>query len=210
MSNPNLNSVRNRAISLAAVYQATELVHGIAETGRCDSAKARAMLNSVLDLNAEDFDQIYPNLRLLEDGLKRVVTPVDSNKNMVIAKYGALLIHLSRKLLDNSEMQQRVSEGLDDCNAQRVHLDLMDNSFVARVADVYFQTISTLQPRVMISGDPLHLENPTNTNLIRALLLAGIRAGVLWHQCGGGRWKLLFERSRLQQEALTLLGKPAI
>ena len=34
-------------------------------------------------------------------------------------------------------------------------------------------------------------------DLIRALLLAGIRSAFLWRQLGGRRWKLLFRRRRL-------------
>lgn len=210
MPNPTIKSVRNRTISLAAVYQASELVHNIAEMGRSDSGKVRAMLHSVLDLNASDFEQIYPDLGLLEDGLNRVVNPVNSDKNMIIARYGALLIHLARKVMKEGSIQQTLSEGIDDCNAQLTHLDLMDSSFIARLADIYFHTISTMQPRIMVSGDPLHLENSNNTNMIRALLLSGIRAGVLWHQCGGGRLKMLMERSAMQKEARLLLGNPSI
>jgi high frequency lysogenization protein len=44
-----------------------------------------------------------------------------------------------------------------------------------------------LSPRIMVNGDPAHLNNPENANRIRALLLAGIRAAMLWRQSGGGR-----------------------
>jgi len=37
------------------------------------------------------------------------------------------------------------------------------------------------------------------------LLLAGIRATLLWRQCGGSRWKLLFFRKKIQDEAKFLL-----
>ena len=33
------------------------------------------------------------------------------------------------------------------------------------------------------------------------LLLAGIRAALLWRQAGGNRWKLLLERGKLQRQA---------
>jgi len=39
------------------------------------------------------------------------------------------------------------------------------------------------------------------------LLLAGIRAALLWSQAGGTRWKLLFERGKMQREAEALLKR---
>ena len=58
-------------------------------------------------------------------------------------------------------------------------------------------TVSTLQPRVMVNGDPARLADGAIANQIRALLLAGMRSAVLWRQCGGTRLGLLFGRRKL-------------
>ena len=78
--------------------------------------------------------------------------------------------------------------------------------FVAGLADVYARTISKLSPRVMVKGDPQHLSQAEVANAVRALLLAGIRSGVLWHQCGGGRLRLLLGRRGLVRAAHDLLA----
>ena len=49
--------------------------------------------------------------------------------------------------------------------------------------------------------------NPDNANKVRAILLAGIRAAVLWTQCGGSRWQVLFKRSALLLETEKLLAR---
>ena len=67
------------------------------------------------------------------------------------------------------------------------------------------KTISTITPRIMVSGNPAHLNNPENANRIRALLLAGIRGAMLWRQSGGGRWTLLLRRNVLLRETRMLL-----
>ncbi|HAL7526237.1 TPA: DUF489 family protein, partial [Escherichia coli] len=41
---------------------------------------------------------------------------------------------------------------------------------------------------------------------VRATLLAGIRAAVLWHQVGGGRLQLMFSRNRLTTQAKQILA----
>ncbi|RLA21365.1 MAG: lysogenization regulator HflD, partial [Gammaproteobacteria bacterium] len=46
---------------------------------------------------------------------------------------------------------------------------------------------------------------PHNKNKIRALLLSGIRAALLWRQCGGSRWKIIFQRKKITNTCLQLL-----
>jgi high frequency lysogenization protein len=58
----------------------------------------------------------------------------------------------------------------------------------------------------MVQGDPTHLRNPETGARIRAFLLAGIRAALLWRQCGGRRRDLLLRRGRLIAAARELLS----
>ena len=87
------------------------------------------------------------------------------------------------------------------------HFPLNHSNTVARFADLYLKNISTLSPRIMVNGDPVHLNNSENANRIRALLLAGIRAATLWRQSGGGRLTLLLRRSPLLRETRMLLAR---
>ena len=68
---------------------------------------------------------------------------------------------------------------------------------VVALADVYTETISTLQPRIMVKGEESVLRNSDSKSMIRALLLAGMRATVLWKQCGGSRTRLIFQRRKI-------------
>ena len=49
----------------------------------------------------------------------------------------------------------------------------------------------------MVNGEHTYLSNDEIAAQIRALLLAGIRAAILWRQSGGSRWRLLFGRGAL-------------
>jgi high frequency lysogenization protein len=68
---------------------------------------------------------------------------------------------------------------------------------VASLAETYTQTISTLRPRIMVSGDPVRLADAAVADQVRALLLGAMRSAVLWRQCGGTRLGLLFGRRRM-------------
>ena len=57
-----------------------------------------------------------------------------------------------------------------------------------------------------MNSNPLYLTNPANQNRIRALLLAGVRAAILWRQSGGSRLTLLLRRKALLAEGQRLLA----
>src|SRR3569623_1691456 len=52
-----------------------------------------------------------------------------------------------------------------------------------------------------------HLSHPDVANKVRTLLLAAIRSAVLWRQCGGNRWQLIFGRRKIIDTARALLGE---
>ena len=57
----------------------------------------------------------------------------------------------------------------------------------------------------MVRGEQAVLASADSQHMIRALLLAGMRAAVLWRQCGGNRMKLIFQRKALLECSRELL-----
>jgi len=57
----------------------------------------------------------------------------------------------------------------------------------------------------MVRGAELYLQNPDNQNRIRALLLGGVRAAMLWRQVGGKRRHILFNQRQIAAEARAYL-----
>ncbi|MEN1729524.1 MAG: DUF489 family protein, partial [Pseudomonadota bacterium] len=74
------------------------------------------------------------------------------------------------------------------------------------LADSYQQFISSMDYRLSITGKPDYLKQPEKIAFIRALLLAGIRSTILWHQVGGRQWRLVFQRGKMLQTANQLMG----
>ena len=68
------------------------------------------------------------------------------------------------------------------------------SSVINKIDGLYQNSISSLSPRIMVRGEQNYLRNDDNAAIIRALLLAGIRCGVLWQQLGGGKWTLFWRR----------------
>ena len=104
-------------------------------------------------------------------------------------------------------MLDKISKGLQRAREQMSYFSLTHENVIASLAGIYQDTISTLLPRIIVQGEQSLLSQQANANKIRAVLLAGIRAAVLWRQTGGNRLQFLFGRKAYLQAAENLLKK---
>lgn len=198
---------RDRCIALAGVFQAAELASQIAHRGMADSIAMEASIFSLFQINADSVEAVYQGLPGVATGLRIVVQHLEgsSARKMETTRYVVSLFHLEKKLQQNKGMLEKIAAGIRTSNERLMHYPMLHSNILAGIADIYTETISTLKPRIMVQGDPNHLQNPENINKIRSLLLAGIRSAMLWRQCGGGRLKILFGRNRLIQVTNSLI-----
>jgi high frequency lysogenization protein len=201
---------RNRVIALAALFQAVSLVKDLAWQGRCDADEFRTMVGSLFSFEATGIDGIYGNVHRLRRGMEAVANQLQAGGrggDMELTRYAVGLLFLERKLTKQPEMVNSLREGIQSAERQRDYFDdLTHPSVVSALAQTYQDTISELGPRILVQGEQAHLSNEDNAARIRTLLLAGIRAAVLWRQAGGSRWRLLFSRSGLLREARAIMA----
>jgi high frequency lysogenization protein len=204
-----LRTPRNQAIALAGLAQAVHLVQQIAKRGEADPQAMAASIASVLKIDADSVEDVFGGLAGVKDGLLKLRQQLGGRENIdpEHARYSAMLVFLESKLEKRPEVQRRVREGVERAAWQAQKLGVTDESVLEILAEVYHQNISPLGPRIIVSGERVFLTNPANAHKIRALLLAGIRAAVLWRQCGGARWKFLLNRRKLYQETQDLLNQ---
>jgi high frequency lysogenization protein len=101
-------------------------------------------------------------------------------------------------------MLRALADDIAKISAQREFFDQAHPTVITALAELYSRTISTLQPRIMVKGEQSILTGTDSRNMIRALLLGGMRAAVLWRQCGGNRLQLLFRRKALLHDCREL------
>ncbi len=204
-----LRTPRNQAIALAGLAQAVHLVQQIAKRGEADPQAMAASIASILKIDADSVEDVFGGLAGIKDGLLKLKQQLGGRESIdpEHARYSAMLVFLESKLEKRPEVQRRVREGVEKAALQAQKMGVTDESVLEILAEVYHQNISPLGPRVIVSGERIFLTNPANAHKIRALLLAGIRAAVLWRQCGGARWKFLFNRRKLYQETQALLDQ---
>lgn len=196
-------------MALAGIAQACYLVRLLATTGNADQEAVAASVGSLLKIDADSVSDVFGGLAGIRLGLEQLDKQLGSRAiaNPEQSRYAAQLLHLQKRLSQNQAMTTKIRSGISNAQAQAEHFGVMHENVLANLADIYHSTISTLQPRIMVNGDPQHLGNQNVVNKIRTLLLAGIRASLLWRQCGGSRWHLLFARKKLQDEAKRLLSQ---
>jgi len=203
----SLNNITNQTIALAGISQACLLVQQLATTGTADNAAIETSINSILQIDSDGVIDIYGGLSNLKPGLKQLEQQLLSKTiaDPEQARYAASLVFLEKQLSNRPEMLTKISTGISIAQAQSENFGTLHENVLANLGDLYHSTISTLQPRIMVNGEQEYLSQPNTVNKIRSLLLSGIRASMLWRQCGGARWKFLFFRKKLQDEIEHLL-----
>ncbi len=203
------HTMRERVIALAGLFQASSLVNQLARTGSLAQPEFETLMRSLFVSSPQDAEEVYGSRLELELGLRALITQLGDDaslRNADKTRYTINLLQLERLLNKKQEVLQQMAKELQSMEQQLEHFEVNHTNVIARLADIYLNNISTLGPRIMVSGENNYLENPDTANKVRALLLAGIRASVLWRQCGGSRWQLLFKRRTIIKEAEILLA----
>ncbi|WP_207063090.1 high frequency lysogenization protein HflD [Motiliproteus sp. SC1-56] len=211
-----------QAIALAGVFQAASLVDQVARRGLIPQNSFEASINSIFVTSPKATEDVFGgreelpyNLSL---GLKSLLELGDKRQSQgkELTRYALSMLHLEARLNKTPQMLDKIGQRLDQIQQQSRFFDdaqapdegparYTHPKVIANIAGLYQETLSTFSFRIQVTGEPRNLQNNDNADKIRALLLAGIRAAILWRQVGGRRWHLLFFRSRVAKAAQRIL-----
>ena len=192
---------------MAGIFQAAYLVQQIARRGNVSETAVAASINSLFQLNPDNAAAVFGGIDGLAIGLRVFSEQLDgknSRRDPELLRYVIGLLHLERKLSRRDDLLRQIRLGIEGLAGQAQQNGATQQPTIAALARLYQDTVSTLTPRLMVHGEPTVLADADTANLIRALLLAAIRAAVLWRQCGGRRWRLLLQRRELLHAAQRL------
>ncbi len=201
------HTIEERVTALGGLFLATTLVDQIARTGMVDQADFETSIRSLFIESPEETIDVYGTPRMLDLGLRSLIKHLQGGRKdteLQVIRYSLGLLQLERKLSKGNNLS-KIGEGIEQAQRQVEHFSICHSSVIAKLADIYSEVVSPISPRIIVKGSDGHLQNPENASKIRALLLAGVRAAVLWRQCGGNRWQLLFQRNRYIQGAQLML-----
>jgi high frequency lysogenization protein len=169
---------------------------------------ARHSIASVFRIDADTPADVYGGIGSLRLGLETLVAQLGEvgKRDMVLTRMAVQVLRLERTLVRRKDTLRALRTGIDGMRNVAAQAEAGQIDVSARLADLYAQTLSRLQPRVIVEGNPAYLQQASQVNQIRALLLAAVRAAVLWRQLGGTQLRLLFRRRQYAMMARGLLA----
>ena len=207
MTGAPLSAVEQQAIALAGVAQAARLVDQISKTGTYPLEFLEASIHSLFAFDADNPEDIYGGLAGVKLGLNNLSSLLASRQaeeNRDLVRYVFSMLYLERKFAADPDMMSVVRARLEHASFRAEHFANHVNDVCHSVSGIYQDTLSKLKFRIKVTGSAQHLQDQKNADIIRALLLAGLRAAFMWRQLGGRRWKLLVQRRRLLQASQNL------
>lgn len=195
-------------LARAGVCQAAALVQSLARRGTASDEAIEASLSSILVTDPETPQQVFGKLSNLEVGYKTLFAQLSdkqASKDTELTRYIASILGLERKLARKPGAMKELGERISHVQRQLAHVDFQSPQIVASLASIYSDIVSPLAPRIQVAGNPDHLGQPATQHKVRALLLAGVRAAVMWRQMGGKRRNILFRRKQILNSAVKAL-----
>ena len=194
-------SIQAQTATLAAICQCAALVQKLSRTGRVDNDELTIMLRSITITSPQSPIAVYgDDYRNLTHGLTVISEHLgnrSAHKDPELTRYIVSMMALERRLIKQPKLLAELASRISQIERQLQHFDWLDEQILASFASIYSDVISPLSSKIQIAGEPAILKQIANQHKIRALLLAGVRAAVLWRQVGGKRRSILFSRSRI-------------
>src|SRR5262249_2660176 len=198
-----------RVIALAGALQAASLVRELALRGEAEIASMRVSLASVFKIDADNAADVFGGVANLRPGLQALVAQIESgSRDASLTRLLINVMRAERALSGRHDLMNRLREGIEAIARGNGRGDPVDAT--PELAKLYSETLSTLRPRIMVEGNARFLNSGAIVDRIRALLLAAVRATVLWRQLGGSQVRLFFRHRQYAMLARGLLAQCTI
>ena len=207
MSDKPLTNLQQQVLALAGVAQASRLVDQLSRTGSYPAEFVEPSIHSLFVFEPDSAIDIFgsiPAVKLGLHNLSNLLANRKADENREVVRYVFGLLYLERKFAADPGMMSVVRSRLEHTSFRAEHFDSHVNDLCHSISGIYQDTLSKQKFRIKVSGSAQHLQNPQHADMIRALLLAGVRSAFLWRQLGGQRWKLLWQRKKLLETSQNL------
>ena len=197
--------LKNETISLGAIYQACNEIKKIAWQGEININTIEPLINSVYQITSENIDDIYINIKRLNTGLdflRRQLVGDAFSRDAEVTRYfealGILIKNMNKKEDIFNKLRQQLTQ--QTMAVEKGNLD--DHALF--LSNLYLNTVSKVEPRIIVNGDNKYLTDKKNAAMIRSLLLCAIRSYILWQQSGGSKFRIFIFKKKIAKLAVTL------
>lgn len=215
------NNIYSETLALAALFQSAAQIQRVARSGSVDEHTIAPLMRALVITDPDAIEDIYDPKRL-ESGLNQLLTSLYPKeaaqpKNAELIKIAFSILGLVSNLEKQDMIYSQLDREVDSLrsNVLLMHPDyeteedniLMDYDVIKLYSGIYSNLISPNFPKLIIYGEEHYLRRTELQEMIRALLLSGIRASILWHQVGGKRYSLMFRYKDIIECARNVLNK---
>ena len=182
--------------------------YAIATRGSADMQAIRSSLGSIFRTDADRSADLFDGVGNLRLGLETLIAQLDDRKrDLSTTRIAVSVLRLERRVSARAQTLRDLRAGTEAIAAQMGEAGVTDNEAIARMARLYVDNISRLQPRIVVEGNPQFLQHAPRVEQVRALLLAALYAAGVWHQLGGTQLRLLFRRRQYAMLARGMLAQ---
>ena len=195
--------MKDRTLALAGMMQGLRLVQSIARSGQADESDLAASLTSVFRIDADSAEAVYGSAPLMRTGLETLVGQIrgGEQRDGTLGKMAMTVLNVERQLHARADLLHTLQEGIAEAQRQREHFGVTHPTVIARMGELYANSVSRLPTRVLVQGDPNLLQQEAIVAQVRAGLLAAVRSAVLWRQLRGSYWDFLLRRRAMLDAA---------
>ena len=199
--------IEQRTLALAGVAQAARIVDLAAKTGSWPTPFVEASIHSLFCFEPEAVDSVFGTPQGIRLGLEQLSACLSLSQDESAAqtlRYTLAMLQLEKRFAKRDDLLSIVHARLKHAAYGADNFSNNINTINSNIASIYQDTLSTLSYRIKVTGSAQHLNSPHVADLVRALLLCGVRAAFLWRQLGGSRLKLMLSRGEIRDTAARL------
>ena len=199
--------IEQRTLALAGVAQAARIVDLAAKTGSWPTPFVEASIHSLFCFEPEAVDSVFGTPQGIRLGLEQLSACLSLSQDESVAqtlRYTLAMLQLEKRFAKRDDLLSIVHTRLKHTAYSADNFSNNINTINSNIASIYQDTLSTLSYRIKVTGSAQHLNSPHVADLVRALLLCGVRAAFLWRQLGGSRLKLMLSRGEIRDTAARL------
>ena len=196
-----MSAIDKQLYSLAALYQSCNAISRIAWEGQYDEKEFLPLIKSILDVDSDDPLTIYQQPISLKSGfefLKKQVVDDIFTRSSETRRYISSIKDLVKRINTSNIIDEQFRKRIDRINENEYEKNT--DNIVLEIGQLYKDTFSQLEPRIVISGDNQYLKQDLNAARIRTALMAAIRSVYLWKSCNGSDLKFfLFKKKYISR-----------
>lgn len=208
MTETALNKDQQQAIAIAGMIYSAYCVETLAKQGKHDQNAREPLLHSLFQFDAPSTEAIYGDRYAMRKGLELLVGLLSgdlTSSHPDTMRYTLGIAVLERKARPRNDLMEIIHNRLEHIQFKYEHLDSDFYDLAQSVSGIYQDTLSTLNFRIQVTGDPARLRDTQVADQVRCFLMCGFRSALLWNQLGGKRWHFLTRRQRLLKAAKSLM-----